>query len=542
MNNYNPLWPEVVVWWGAGASAGMNLLTTDSIAYQITQLSQVNEELYENNKEKEIEMRVKKALKEKGSNNTLIVEDLKKLISTLESKDNNEYIKYIKETYDWETLKKIIKITPKSGDIVKIQDIFNLIDMYLFNKTGFRNYTTGEFLDINKISAAREALKLLTIFLQTIQYKRLINENPEKIESYYEFALAIGRLMQEEGLKLKDEVSLIKREFYLESLSFICLIWDPILLWLLFCANKELNNKSNIYIGKNIEKLKLYHDLGYFMGVRKIDGDTPEVWYPFNEGIVNRINTEKYTTSKKVRVGKFYFPHGCLGWRECPNCGKLTCYLGNSREWSYLSESIFPPSITDCFGFEIKSNNEKEEINKQRYDGIQCSFCGTITEVKDTPIVMQTSYKLNNPPFIEEIQRDMKIGISKAKHMVFMGYSLPPDDIIYKSIISTKLSNEKIIITLVVGYDKNAEDKYYTEDEAKEYWKKQNNKTGKDTYDSIKSILSGIIKEKLTIRLYFKGIPNVFKANSQQEVYNKVKELFYPYNTFEKYIKDRKEK
>lgn len=542
MNNYNPLWPEVVVWWGAGASAGMNLLTTDSIAYQITQLSQVNEELYENNKEKEIEMRVKKALKEKGSNNTLIVEDLKKLISTLESKDNNEYIKYIKETYDWETLKKIIKITPKSGDIVKIQDIFNLIDMYLFNKTGFRNYTTGEFLDINKISAAREALKLLTIFLQTIQYKRLINENPEKIESYYEFALAIGRLMQEEGLKLKDEVSLIKREFYLESLSFICLNWDPILLWLLFCANKELNNKSNIYIGKNIEKLKLYHDLGYFMGVRKIDGDTPEVWYPFNEGIVNRINTEKYTTSKKVRVGKFYFPHGCLGWRECPNCGKLTCYLGNSREWSYLSESIFPPSITDCFGFEIKSNNEKEEINKQRYDGIQCSFCGTITEVKDTPIVMQTSYKLNNPPFIEEIQRDMKIGISKAKHMVFMGYSLPPDDIIYKSIISTKLSNEKIIITLVVGYDKNAEDKYYTEDEAKEYWKKQNNKTGKDTYDSIKSILSGIIKEKLTIRLYFKGIPNVFKANSQQEVYNKVKELFYPYNTFEKYIKDRKEK
>ena len=45
-----------------------------------------------------------------------------------------------------------------------------------------------------------------------------------------------------------------------------------------------------------------------------------------------------------------------------------------------------------------------------------------MTSVKNTPIVMQTNYKLNYPPFIEEIQRDMKIAISKAKHFVFMGY------------------------------------------------------------------------------------------------------------------------
>lgn len=549
MRGYNPLWPEVVVWWGAGASVGLNLLTTDNLAYQITQLSKVNEKLYKENKEQEIENRVKIALEGKGNENPLIVDYLKELILLLESEDKEENTQHIKENYDWETLKKIIKITPTSGETVLIQDIFNLMDMYIFNRTGFVNYTTGEFIDINKISAARDSLKLITIFLQTIQYIRLIESNPKKIEPYYKFALAIGRLMQEEGLLLKDEVELTKREFLLESISFICLNWDPILLWLLFCANKELNENSNIDIGKYSEKLKLYHDLGYFMGVRKVDGDTPEVWYPFNESIVNRINTEKYATGKKVRIGKFHFPHGCLGWRECPNCGKLTCYLGSSKEWEHTSKNLFPPSISYEFGLEARLNDEKKEQNNKRYDHIQCSFCGTMTETKNTPIVMQTNYKLNNPPFIEEIQRDMKVGISKARHMVFMGYSLPPDDIIYKSIIATKISNEELIITLVVGCNKDAEDKYYTEDEAKEYWNELKNKNqyatdkeiGKETYNSIKSILDGIAKD-VTIRMYFKGIPSVFEASTDQEVFNKVKGLFYPNGTFEKYISERKKK
>ena len=39
VRNYNPIWPEVIVWWGAGASKSLNLLTTDDIAKQITILA-----------------------------------------------------------------------------------------------------------------------------------------------------------------------------------------------------------------------------------------------------------------------------------------------------------------------------------------------------------------------------------------------------------------------------------------------------------------------------------------------------------------------
>lgn len=64
---------------------------------------------------------------------------------------------------------------------------------------------------------------------------------------------------------------------------------------------------------------------------------------------------------------------------------------------------------------------------------------------------------------------------------------------------------------------------------------------GKETYNSIKSILDGIAKD-VTIRMYFKGIPSVFEASTDQEVFNKVKGLFYPNGTFEKYISERKKK
>ena len=140
----------------------------------------------------------------------------------------------------------------------------------------------------------------------------------------------------------------------------------------------------------------------------------------------------------------------------------------------------------------------------------------------------------------------MKIAISNAKHLVFMGYSLPIDDIIYKSIIATKVLGEKLMITLAVGYDSEAEDRFYNENEAKEYWDKLDYKRkksmGKETYDMLKSILNNRVKENLTIRMYFRGIPNIFDAKTDDEVNKKVKDLFYPNNDFEKYINERKKR
>ena len=247
VRNYNPIWPEVIVWWGAGASKSLNLLTTDDIAKQITILA----------KEDSLKARIDDIYSNESDE---IKEDLKRLLNFFESPSDLEEDIKIKQNYDWESLKKVINISPKVNDYVPVQELFNILDMSIQNRLGF-TLPNGKLLEVNQLSAAREMLKLLIIFLQSIQYKKLIKGEKEKVNPYYEFARAISQLMIEEGLALKDEAPLNNRLFYLESLAFICLNWDPILLWMLFYSNREMNHSSGgSYIGENCEKLKLYQE------------------------------------------------------------------------------------------------------------------------------------------------------------------------------------------------------------------------------------------------------------------------------------------
>lgn len=77
----------------------------------------------------------------------------------------------IKQKLCWESLKKVINISPKVNDYVPVQELFNILDMSIQNRLGF-TLPNGKLLEVNQLSAAREMLKLLIIFLQSIQYKK----------------------------------------------------------------------------------------------------------------------------------------------------------------------------------------------------------------------------------------------------------------------------------------------------------------------------------------------------------------------------------
>ena len=59
------------------------------------------------------------------------------------------------------------------------------------------------------------------------------------------------------------------------------------------------------------------------------------------------------------------------------------------------------------------------------------------------PVVMQTSFKAPPPPFLEEIQREMRVVVEKANHIVFMGYSLPLDDVTYRAFLAARVRNKQ---------------------------------------------------------------------------------------------------
>lgn len=289
------------------------------------------------------------------------------------------------------------------------------------------------------------------------------------------------------------------------SYAVISMNWDPVLLWYIFNAHKEVNDSN---IGPNIGQpkmpLKLFHDLRHFMGVRKIDSKNLDIWYPMNESVVQRLNDENHETGRRVRVGKLYFPHGMHGFRECPNCDKLITYLGD--KWDFKSDSLLPPLPLASLGNKCETRTEEEaKEKKHRNDVLQCMFCGTMTEFHHTSMIMQSAFKGSNPIFVEEIQRDMKLSLENAKHIVFFGYSLPDDDFIYKSILRARLSrSSKSIVCSVVGMDDNAPNNWMYGEQLKDFLKNNTKSNFSKTVSRVKEIFGD------DIRAYGKGIPQVF--------------------------------
>jgi len=75
-----------------------------------------------------------------------------------------------------------------------------------------------------------------------------------------------------------------------------------------------------------------------------------------------------------------------------------------------------------------------------------------MTYAYNNTMVMQSAYKGSHTSFLEEIQRDAKVSLSGAKHIILLGYQLPPDDVIWRSAIVAKQKNNAVYCSVVVGY------------------------------------------------------------------------------------------
>jgi hypothetical protein len=189
-------------------------------------------------------------------------------------------------------------------------------------------------------------------------------------------------------------------------------------------------------IGSPLAPLHLFQDFGHLIPARRIGkGKANWPWYPMNEAATQRLNEQDRV---RVRLTKFLFPHGSLCWRECPDCRKLSAYHGD--EWVLCAQGLFPPPPLRAFDKrEIPAwidGEERDQRHKGAIDARTCLHCGTLTFAEHTQTVMQSSFKSPPPSFIEEIQRDLRATTMHAKHIIFMGYSLPPDDVAYRSLFA----------------------------------------------------------------------------------------------------------
>jgi hypothetical protein len=533
--------PHNVIFWGAGATAALGIRTTDKQTQFIKRITGADAP------DKLLEERITEALD--PSDIEPWHSALLDLITILGDSDdaydgiqftNDKHLDAMRRNwrdgasddelrrriiglrliYDWPALKSVVRICPGSTTAnFKLNDLFNILDMHIPAGFGVRGparqgLSSGDkqyqepFLDTRRLIGAKNALLIILISLFYIDYQVCISSKRDLFGKYRDFAKVLGRRMQCQGVELSGRHGLDQPAFYQGDVGFVSLNYDPIALWVQFIANRELNESADVpHIGSPAVPLHLFHDFGHLIPARRISkGPADWPWYPLNEGATQRLNELKTGADCRVRLTKFLFPHGCLCWRECPNCGKLSAYHGD--QWDIHTHSLFPPPPLRAFDTEVCPDwikgVERDQREKGRTDARGCLHCGTLTYAHHTQAVMQSSFKSRPPSFIEEIQRDLRATTMQANHIILMGYSLPQDDVTYRAFFSASRqrhnepSDQQVRCTVIGKRDDNPG--WYGPTELK-----TQNFLKDDTVIAAVDIFGDC-----NVRFYGGGVPNVF--------------------------------
>ena len=435
--------------------------------------------------------------------------------------DNDEVrnrIVTLRTLYDWPALKAVIKVCPgvqgDGGKSFQLNDLFNVLDMHGQSGHGFR-VKAGKFLTPQQVLGASNALKMLLQTMLYIDWHYGREANRGVLEHHYDFAKELGRRMQRRGLELAaGDIPFDSREFYMGDVSFVSLNYDPIALWCQFVANGDLNRCAGVpHIDCPASRLQIFHDLGHFVAGSRVrlknrDPETP--WHPMNETSAQRLNDPDHRSGDRIRISKFLFPHGCLWWRECPDCGKLSSYMGDAWEWD--SPTLIPPPPLEAFvrdvGFQSRFCKERKSWDRGEVDARACVHCQTLTYAHHTQTLMQSSFKGPPPPFLEEIKRDLRVAVQNADHIVLMGYSLPPDDVDYRAFFAARRRREgheesvKCSVVVGTGYGRRWFGHTKLSDKLP---KMEEGKAPRTTLEAARDLFGGE-----NVRFYSGGIPDVF--------------------------------
>ncbi len=332
--------------------------------------------------------------------------------------------------------------------VLRLPDLFNVLDLHQQSGHGFP-VPDGYFLTPQRVLGARMALRLLLHTLMYVDWHTARHQNGAEISHHYHFAAALARRMQRQGVHLASKLGaadLETKEFVVGETGFVSMNWDPLGLWAQFVANRDLNWAASVpLVGTPARKLWTFHDLGHFVAGPRVDKkhQGSKVWEPMNESSARQLNDPAHGAKVRIRVSKYLFPHGSLWWRECPNCGQLSSFMGD--KWEMNTETLLPPPPLRAFVEGINFDSWRPSLEHPSWkrgevDARACVHCETLTFAHHMPLITQTNLKTTPPPFLEDIQRDMRVLVQKADHIVLMGYSLPSDDVVYRAFLAARTS------------------------------------------------------------------------------------------------------
>jgi hypothetical protein len=492
-----------------------------------------------------------------------VADALRGQFERLDTPDRRRRMEALRKSYDWPTLRRVILGSPRdltsataSGAVsprdtpISLQDLFNLLDLHIQSNIGFHaphpnGGDESAFIRPDALPTARRALQLLIVLQFVLGYRHLL-ERPNLLQPYKQFAESLARLMQEEGLQRELQGAEPNyRRYYLFGYSLVSMNWDPILIWLVFNAHNEANhNWPMVSVGQPSRPQKLFNDLAYMVAVREIGDEELDIWYMMNESTAQRLNDSKHLGDRYVRTGKFYFPHGSFNLRECPNCGKMNAYLGD--ELTLISRSLFPPLPFPGWtkdghrGDWHRARSEQEKRSWEKGDmALQCVYCGSMMGFEQISLLMQTNFKGLMSPYLEETQRELRAALENAQHIVLMGYSLPKDDVFYRSVLAARLGNpperskEPLYVSLV-GYQDRAPDRWLEDQEIEQAFPLDCDLVR--IYRDLSNIVAGGDHNRVRVRAYGRGVPDVFSRGRGRVDDDRVRDLLFPWGLWKRHF------
>ncbi len=331
-----------------------------------------------------------------------------------------------------------------------VNDVYNLIDCNLI----LHNALKCDIKTIDEIEAKEETEKIeyyeleqckkeLTIYIFKNFLEKIKAVNKADYSKLIYFYQRLAEIEVEK--KFNSKLDCKDRKFFISTYSIINFNWDLFSLLPIIEANRKANQNKKLYFANNRNpQLRIYTDFN----CEYASAPKGELWYPFTEGAAFIANSEKYDSKRRIILTKCYFPHGAMNFYKCTNCAKHSYFLGE----------LTLQSVTDKINYD-----NKEPL-------YYCPYCKKGIYNNDFDILAQSNFKVRNS-FLEETRLSMMQELNNAKNLVFIGYSMPPDDVDYKTMFKSLNGTTKKVY--VVLYSENAKNEFVKYDELNQHDKEK---------------------------------------------------------------------
>jgi hypothetical protein len=343
--------------------------------------------------------------------------------------------------------------------------------------------------------------------------------------------------------------NIVKEAFIELPVIFLTTNWDPFLPFLLIKTNNLLNLKvkKTLLPGEILHKFYVDFNLPVFISrldiklkSRKNKNFSPIGGYLITNDGAFTVNshTKKSLLGSSlidsnviVSLEKLFAIHGIFNLRVCPYCGKPFFVLPRDirkidiTTYEGLKDIFLLDPIPDEHDFKIvnkvyKNTSLWNTYLKGRPDEILCPYCKNPSYFIDTPLSIQTIFKVDEHPILKNIKLQGFQKFYEAEHIIVIGYSFPEDDLINNYLIeflmvsSTQKLNRKISIISYSSEGILQRKTWYYLDELEKSPQLMELTQKSLQIESIKKLF----RNKNNIRISFLGFPNILEKTSIEDI------------------------